>query len=78
MANFGMMDQIALLKWIQENVASFGGDPARVTVIGHQGSVRNLDGTSVQMVEFSLLWNFLLKSDPLFIPFRLVPPQSTY
>ena len=55
MANFGMMDQIALLKWIQENVASFGGDPARVTVIGHQGSVRNLDGTSVQMVEFSLL-----------------------
>ena len=32
--NYGMMDQIAALKWVQANVASFGGNPANVTIYG--------------------------------------------
>ncbi|XP_026324412.1 cholinesterase 1-like, partial [Hyposmocoma kahamanoa] len=60
--NFGLMDLVAGLHWLRENLPAFGGDPERVTVMGHGTGAALANFLAVSPVARELLKRVILLS----------------
>lgn len=62
--NWGLRDQIAALRWVQRNIAQFGGDPQRVTLFGQSGGARDTLALTVSPLAAGLFHRAIAHSPP--------------
>jgi para-nitrobenzyl esterase len=63
-ANRGLLDQVAALRWVRENVAAFGGDPDRVTVFGESAGAGAIAALMVMPAAAGLFRRAIAQSVP--------------
>ncbi|MEV6118299.1 carboxylesterase family protein [Streptomyces sp. NPDC052109] len=67
-ANLGPQDQAAVLRWVRDNIASFGGDPHDVTVGGQSAGAYSALSLALDPQTTGLVTRVLLESGPFGLP----------
>jgi para-nitrobenzyl esterase len=65
--NYGLLDQIEALKWVQRNISGFGGDPERVTIFGESAGGGSVFTLLVSPLADGLFHRAIAESGPILV-----------
>ena len=71
--NYGLLDQIAALKWVHENIEAFGGDSENITIAGESAGASSVGALCTSPLSKGLFKRAIAESSGLAVP---VPPHT--
>ncbi|HOX28496.1 MAG TPA: carboxylesterase family protein, partial [bacterium] len=74
--NYGMLDQVAALKWVKKNIAAFGGDPDNITIFGQSAGGASIGLLVVSPMTKGLYNKAIVQSGPVIMMNRTIKSEA--